>query len=216
MSSRPVSSTRMMFYAPFGSPFASKPIVLGHEGAGIVEAVGLAVGELEIGDHVVLSGDSCGQCPGCHVGHGLMRSHGPALLERRTTGQFVTDQPVRRGDCRFVLRPVLLRHLCHHVGAHGREVPRNVPLHLLGPLGCGMITGAASVLEALRVPPGQSIAMFGRGGGHAGGHGRAYRRRGAGRCCRYRRGSPRLRAITRRDRCGAFQRRAVSAAPANR
>jgi aryl-alcohol dehydrogenase len=44
------------------------------------------------------------------------------------------------------------------------KVPRDVPLHLLGPLGCGMLTGAGSVLEALRLRPGQSIVIFGSGG----------------------------------------------------
>ncbi len=45
-----------------------QPIVLGHEGAGVVEALGEGVRGFEIGDHVVLSGSSCGQCPSCLAG----------------------------------------------------------------------------------------------------------------------------------------------------
>src|SRR2546430_218820 len=50
-------------------PFAQPPIVLGHEGAGVVEAVGDSVEGIAIGDHVVLSFDSCGSCGNCRVGH---------------------------------------------------------------------------------------------------------------------------------------------------
>ncbi len=44
-----------------------RPIVLGHEGAGLVEAVGVGVCGLRVGDHVVLSGASCGVCPSCRA-----------------------------------------------------------------------------------------------------------------------------------------------------
>ena len=59
------------------------PMVLGHEGAGVVEAVGSAVPHLKVGDHVVLSGDSCGHCRQCHSG---LPSYCDEFIARNLTG----------------------------------------------------------------------------------------------------------------------------------
>lgn len=155
----------LVFHGPFGSGFAPKPIVLGHEGAGVVEAVGVGVGGLQVGDHVVLSGNSCGHCPSCYAGRpaycdhmidlcwGGSRADGTSPISQR--GERISG--VFFGQSSFAT----------HVIASERtavKVPRDVPLHLLGPLGCGISTGAGSVLETLRVRPGKSIAVFGAGG----------------------------------------------------
>jgi aryl-alcohol dehydrogenase len=155
----------LYFHGDFGSMFSPKPMVLGHEGAGIVEAVGVGVTGFEVGDHVVLSGSSCGHCANCHAGQTVyctdmiklcfagMRADGTSPISqdgRRVAGAFF-------GQSSFAT----------HVIATERtavKVPRSAPLHLLGPLGCGMITGAGSVIGALGVRPGQSIAVFGAGG----------------------------------------------------
>lgn len=159
-----ICHTDLHFHGAFGTMFAPKPMVLGHEGAGIVEAVGVGVRGFEIGDHVVLSGSSCGQCGNCHSARSYctdmiklnfagMRADGSSPLShdgKRLSGSFF-------GQSSFAT----------HVIASERtavKVPRDVPLHLLGPLSCGMITGAGSVLEALKVRAGQSIAIFGTGG----------------------------------------------------
>lgn len=160
-----ICHTDLHFHGAFGSKFAPKPMVLGHEGAGVVEAVGVGVRSLQVGDHVVLSGNSCGHCPSCHAGRPVycvdmiklcfagMRADGTSPISQagqRVSGSFF-------GQSSFAT----------HVIASERsavKVPRDVPLHLLGPLSCGMITGAASVLEAFRLRPGQSIAIFGTGG----------------------------------------------------
>lgn len=141
-----------------------RPIVLGHEGAGIVEAVGDGVAGLAVGDHVVLSGGSCGLCPSCRAARptychdvmklsfGGMRGDGSSPLSQngqRLAGAFF-------GQSSFATHAVV-------PGRSAVKVPRDVPLHLLGPLGCGIITGAGSVLEAFRLRPGQSIAVFGVG-----------------------------------------------------
>lgn len=141
------------------------PIVLGHEGAGIVEQVGAGVNGIEVGDHVVLSGGSCGVCPSCRsarptycreamrVAFGGARVDGSSPLSQngeRIAGSFF-------GQSSFAT----------HVVAPARsavKVPKDIPLHLLGPLACGMITGAGSVIEALRLRAGQSIVVFGAGG----------------------------------------------------
>lgn len=154
----------LMFHGPFGSTFAPKPIVLGHEGAGVVEAVGVGVNALEVGDHVVLSGNSCGHCPNCHSGRTVYCDHMVRLCW--SGGRADGSSPI--SQCGEHVSGVFFGQssFATHVIASERtavKVPRDVPLHLLGPLGCGMITGAGSVLEALRVRPGQSIAIFGTG-----------------------------------------------------
>jgi aryl-alcohol dehydrogenase len=141
-----------------------KPIVLGHEGAGIVEALGAGVQGLAVGDHVVLSGGSCGVCPSCRAARptycrdamklsfGGMRADGSSPLSQKGTriaGAFFAQSS-----------------FASHVVVPERsavKVPADVMLNLLGPLGCGIITGAGSVFEAFRLRPGQSIVVFGVG-----------------------------------------------------
>ncbi|KTT72255.1 alcohol dehydrogenase [Sphingomonas endophytica] len=141
------------------------PAVLGHEGAGVVEAVGPGVTAVEPGDHVVLSFASCGVCGPCLTGHpahcgdffalnfgggrkdgstATCDAHGGALHDhffgQSSFGSFAM--------------------------AHERnivKVAKDAPLELLGPLGCGIQTGAGAVLRALEVPSGASFAAFGSG-----------------------------------------------------
>jgi aryl-alcohol dehydrogenase len=140
------------------------PIVLGHEGAGIVESVGSGVRGLKPGDHVVLSGASCGLCPSCRASRptycrdamklsfGGMRADGSSPLSQggtRIAGAFF-------GQSSFAT----------HVNvpeSTAVKVPADVPLQLLGPLGCGIITGAGAMLEAFKIAPGQSVVIFGVG-----------------------------------------------------
>jgi aryl-alcohol dehydrogenase len=141
------------------------PAILGHEGAGIVERVGSAVTHLKPGDHVVLSYHSCGQCKPCMSSHAAYCDH---VWETNFAG-------ARLDGTVGVEAPGLDRIHAHFFGqssfssyalAHQRnavKVPEDVPLELLGPLGCGFQTGAGSVLKALKVPFGASIAVFGAG-----------------------------------------------------
>jgi aryl-alcohol dehydrogenase len=140
------------------------PIVLGHEGAGVVERVGAQVTGLNTGDHVVLSPMSCGTCGNCQSGLqvyceqflrlnvGLGRTDGSATLldgENKVSGAFF-------GQSSFAT----------HALVHERNairVPRDLPLELLGPLGCGIQSGAGTVINALRPKAGESIAVFGAG-----------------------------------------------------
>jgi aryl-alcohol dehydrogenase len=163
ISASGICHTDIYCHSGHGVPIP-RPIVLGHEGAGIVEAVGLGVSGLEVGDHVVLSGGSCGVCPNCRAARpnycrevmklsfGGMRIDGSSPLSqngRRIAGAFFAQSS-----------------FATHVIVPERsavKVPTQAPLHLLGPLGCGLITGAGSVIEAFRMRPGQSIAIFGVG-----------------------------------------------------
>lgn len=140
------------------------PVVLGHEGAGVVDAVGEGVVGFEKGDAVVLSGNSCGCCPACHAARPMYCRDGFKL----TFGAMRVDEssPMQQNG-----RPVAgsffgQSSFATHVIVSVRsaiKVARDLPVHLLGPLGCGMITGAGSVLEALRVRPGDSMVIFGTG-----------------------------------------------------
>lgn len=143
---------------------APLPIVLGHEGAGVVEQLGEGVAGFEQGDHVILSGSSCGACPSCHAGRpsycdtAMPRIFGGGRMDRSVALR-LGDEPVHShffGQSSFASHAIVPERTAV-------KVPRDLPLEKLGPLGCGVITGAGTVLESLEMVPGQSLAVFGTG-----------------------------------------------------
>jgi aryl-alcohol dehydrogenase len=139
-----------------------KPIVLGHEGAGVVEAVADDVTSVAVGVRVVMSMMSCGSCRLCRAGDTAYCDQSAGLNIR---GGGVD------GD-RTYLGSDVYRHFfgqssfATYAVAHKRNVvpvPDELPLGVAAPLGCGIMTGAGSVLNALRLRPGESIAVFGAG-----------------------------------------------------
>lgn len=140
------------------------PAVLGHEGAGVVEAIGAGVAGIRVGDSVVLSFDSCGVCTACMSGSpgycarfaehnfGGRRPDGSTSLHR--DGRQVSSHFF--GQSSFATHAVVSARSVVPVGD-------DVPLHLLGPLGCGIQTGAGAVLNSLKPAPGSAIAIFGAG-----------------------------------------------------
>ena len=141
------------------------PIVLGHEGAGVIESVGAKVSSLKPGDHVVLSFNSCADCPSCgtakpaycynflaHNFSGVRPADGSSPLSQkgdRISGNFF-------GQSSFGTYAI----------AHERNTVRvdaDLPLELLGPLGCGIQTGAGAAVNSLGLKEGQSLAIFGGG-----------------------------------------------------
>ena len=141
------------------------PVVCGHEGAGIIEAVGATVTDLAPGDPVVLSFPWCGDCEPCHAGLTSYCSNARALKSggRRADG----STPLSRGG-----RPVYSCFFQQSSFATFAVAPakdavkvrRDAPIELLGPLGCGLQTGAGAVLNVMRPEPGRSIAIYGVGG----------------------------------------------------
>jgi len=148
-------------HGAFGAPL---PMVLGHEGAGVVERVGANVTDLEPGDHVVLSYASCGNCRRCDSGapqycveFGLRNFFGwrpngePSFRDG--------DRPVHGGffgQSSFATHALAMRR-------NTVKVPKHLPLEILGPLGCGLQTGAGTVLNTLKPAAGSSIVVFGVG-----------------------------------------------------
>nr|WP_232542127.1 NAD(P)-dependent alcohol dehydrogenase [Nocardia bovistercoris] len=141
------------------------PAVLGHEGAGIVEKVGVGVTSVAPGDHVVLSFDSCGVCASCHAGR-------PTDCEAFEARNLLGLTPDGRRTARDAAgAPITNRWFGQSsFGQYALATERNlvkvrddVPLEKLGPLGCGVQTGAGSVLNVMRLGAGQSLAVFGAG-----------------------------------------------------
>lgn len=139
------------------------PIVLGHEGAGIVEQLGPGVTGLAVGDPVVLSFAHCGRCESCLTGHPTVCSTFNAL----NFGGAMDDGTHRlRGADGEIGTFFGQSSFATHAVVHERnavKVDADVDLNLLGPLGCGIQTGAGTVLNRLRPAFGTSIAIYGCG-----------------------------------------------------
>ena len=143
---------------------APKPIVLGHEGAGIVERVGAAVTRLAPGDPVVLSVNFCGKCPSCQRNE---HSYCYEVLPRnfggsRPDGSSPLAKEGARVNARFFGQSSFATYALADESS-AVKIPADVPLELMGPLGCGIQTGAGAVINSLQVGPGDTIAIFGTG-----------------------------------------------------
>jgi aryl-alcohol dehydrogenase len=144
---------------------AQPPLILGHEGAGVVAATGTAVTDVTVGTHVVLSFDHCGTCPACRDGH---PAYCRSFWGRNMVGRSNAEE-TRAHD--IAGTPIGARwfgqsSFASHALVEARNVvpvPDDVPLELLGPLACGVLTGAGSVFRVLRVAEGDSTAVYGAG-----------------------------------------------------
>jgi aryl-alcohol dehydrogenase len=142
-----------------------EPVILGHEGSGIVESIGAAVTRVGPGDHVLISFDSCGGCPSCLGG---APAYCPEFRPRNLTSRRVDGSASASSPDGAVIgnRWFAQSSFAGHAVATERNlvvVDADLPLELLGPLGCGIQTGAGAVLNEMRLAPGQSIAVFGTG-----------------------------------------------------
>jgi len=144
---------------------AEPPLILGHEGSGVITAKGAAVRDVAVGDSVVLSFDHCGTCTACEDGHpAYCRSFwGRNMVGRsKAGGERVLDMAGTPIGAHWFGQSSFASHVV--VAARNVvPVPKDVPLELLGPLGCGVLTGAGSVSRVLRVAEGSSTAVFGAG-----------------------------------------------------
>lgn len=140
------------------------PAVLGHEGSGIVEAVGSAVTDLKVGDKVVLGPASCGVCEQCITGHPqyCVDFYAYNFGGTRPDGSVAFTQDGQAISSNFFGQSSFASYT--NVRARNAvKVADDAPLELLGPLGCGIMTGSGAVLNVLKPGPGESIAIFGTG-----------------------------------------------------
>ncbi|HCT2494155.1 TPA: NAD(P)-dependent alcohol dehydrogenase [Pseudomonas aeruginosa] len=140
------------------------PVVLGHEGAGIVEKVGTAVKHFSPGDHVVLSMGRCNECSFCQSG---LPAYCIEHVERnfhatRSDGSVCLHDGTEAVHSHFFSQSSHGTHAIAHQSSLVK-VPKDVDLRLLGPLACGVMTGAGGVINSLCPSPGTSIAIFGAG-----------------------------------------------------
>ncbi len=145
-----------------GTHPTSLPVVLGHEGAGIVEEVGPGVAGLESGDHVLLTWlPYCGHCRQCTRGW-LNRCENTAWY----------DATLEDGTCRFHANGKEVHHYNTSSFAQRSVVPvqtaikvdQSLPLTELALMGCAVMTGVGAVINTARVRPGDTVAVIGCGG----------------------------------------------------
>ncbi|MDQ3310596.1 MAG: NDMA-dependent alcohol dehydrogenase [Actinomycetota bacterium] len=140
------------------------PIVGGHEGAGVVEAVGEGVSWLAPGDHVVFGFiPSCGRCPSCSTGHQNLCDLG-ALLGAGKQIDGTSRHHVNGKDLSLMC---MLGTFSHHTVVNEAsciKIDDDVPLDRACLLGCGVVTGWGSSVYAAEVTPGDVVAVVGCGG----------------------------------------------------
>src|SRR5471030_970601 len=141
------------------------PVILGHEGGGIVEEIGAGVTSLKVGDHVIpLYTPECGECKFCLSGK---TNHCQKI--RVTQGKGLMPD----GTSRFSLNG---KPLLHYMGTSTfseytvlpeislAKINPAAPLEKVCLLGCGITTGIGAVLNTAKVTPGSTVAVFGLGG----------------------------------------------------
>jgi S-(hydroxymethyl)glutathione dehydrogenase/alcohol dehydrogenase len=141
------------------------PVVPGHEGAGVVEAVGAGVTRVQPGDHVALNwAPSCGHCFYCLRGRpSLCQTYiGPlwaGTMMDGTTRLTKNDEPVYHFSALACFADyVVVPDVCCV------PLPKAVPLEIAALIGCAVTTGVGAVLNTAKVEPGSSVVVFGAGG----------------------------------------------------
>src|SRR5215218_10474461 len=136
----------------------------GHEGSGIVEAVGPGVTDLEVGDHIVTSFvPSCGKCRWCASGMQNLcdagARFGKGSMADGTFRMFLDGEPVVKGGAlgTFAERNVFLAESCV-------KIAPDIPLDVACLVGCGVPTGWGSAVHAAAVSPGDVVIVMGIGG----------------------------------------------------
>ena len=138
--------------------FTTLPVVLGHEGAGIVEEVGDGVSSVKPGDHVVLSFiPNCSKCYYCVIGSPYLCENlwsfpdGPRLHKG---SQRINDYGGISTFAEYAVMPE----------AGVISIPFDVPLDKASLVGCCVTTGVGAVINTAKVAPGSRVAVFGAGG----------------------------------------------------
>jgi S-(hydroxymethyl)glutathione dehydrogenase/alcohol dehydrogenase len=141
------------------------PTILGHEGGGIVEAVGPGVKDLKVGDHVIpLYTAECGECKFCTSGKtnlcGAVRAtQGKGVMPDGTSRFSYNGQPLYHYmGCSTFSEYTVLPEISL------AKIPKEAPLEKVCLLGCGVTTGIGAVMNTAKVEEGATVAIFGLGG----------------------------------------------------
>jgi aryl-alcohol dehydrogenase len=145
------------------------PAVLGHEGAGVVEAVGSDVTTVAVGDHVVLAAAYCGKCDRCRAGQSAYCENlfAADFGGRRTDGSTAFSDSGGSISSHFFGQSSFAGY-SNVVEESLIKIDRNVPLELVAPLGCGIQTGAGTILNELKPMIGSILVVLGTGAVGAG------------------------------------------------
>ncbi len=143
-----------------GTIFQKPPVVLGHEGAGIIEEVGSNVDDIEPGDHVIVVwSPPCGKCAFC------TGRNQPNLCANVTFGAMARNK-FRQGNTEFMgmvgAGTFVEKTLMPRQGVV--KIDPDVPLDVASLIGCGVMTGAGACMNTAKVTPGSSVVIFGAGG----------------------------------------------------
>ena len=141
------------------------PFILGHEGVGIVDAIGSGVKDFELGDHVIMTYDYCGHCPACEQHHtAFCEQHGDLNFSgSRPDGSKVhrnRDGSLINGS--FFQQSSFATYALSHA-SNTIKIDKSLPLPMLAPLACGVQTGAGTVINSLQVQTASSVAIYGCG-----------------------------------------------------
>lgn len=141
------------------------PAILGHEGGGVVEAVGEGVTSVAVGDHVIpLYTPECGECKFCTSGktnlcQKIRETQGKGLMPDGTTRFYKDGEPIYHYmGCSTFSEYTVLPEISL------AKVNKEAPLEEVCLLGCGVTTGMGAVLNTAKVQPGDTVAIFGLGG----------------------------------------------------
>lgn len=142
------------------------PMVMGHEGAGEVVEVGVAVTDVKVGDPVVFQFSvSCGRCRACLSGRGNICDAAPAA---RSKGELISGgSRIRDADGRTLRHQAGVSCFAEYAVVHRGSVvviDPALPLVEAAVFGCAVMTGVGAVVNGARVSPGESVAIFGLGG----------------------------------------------------
>ncbi len=141
------------------------PAIFGHEGSGIVEKVGEAVQTVKVGDHVIMSYAYCGHCPRCRKGKPATCDEWAArnVTGRRVDGDAIFYKEDKKtaisnllGQSSFATYTVVDEN-------NVTKIDKDVDLTIVGPLGCGFLTGSGTVLNGFKPEVNSTITVFGTG-----------------------------------------------------